>query len=293
MEIDSNVVGAKLRGLEREINWRQTTNYAAAIGDMNPVYMDDRRSGGIFAPPMFAVAVTWPMVADLSGQLEGRIRPEILNTMVHAGEHIIFHRLIRPNDRLLLSGEVAAVIPGRSGTLVFVRIVAVDKKGEPVFTEYTGAMLRGVKCLDGGACMENMPTTAEFVPQAELIWESESHISRQAPYVYDACSDIVFPIHTSPAFAAFVGLPGIILQGTATLAMAARDLVDRECGGDPGLLKELACRFTGMVLPDQSLRVQLLQKEEAGRDTNLRFRVLNVKDEEALGSGFMKLGKRN
>lgn len=291
MEIDSSVVGTKLIGLEREISWRQTTNYAAAIGDMNPVYMDDQRPGGIFAPPMFAVAVTWPMVADLSGQLDGRISPEVLNTMVHAGEHIIFHRLIRPSDHLLLSGEVAAVIPGRSGTLVFVRIDAADKKGDPVFTEYTGAMLRGVKCVDGGACMENMPTTAELVPQAELIWESESHISKQSPYVYDACSDIIFPIHTSPAFAAFVGLPGILLQGTATLAMAARDLVDRECGGDPGLMKELACRFTGMVFPGHTIKVQLLQKEKVGKSTNLRFRVLNGKGDEALGSGFMKLGE--
>jgi hypothetical protein len=48
------------------------------------------------------------------------------------------------------------------------------------------------------------------------------------PYVYDGCTNIYFPIHTSVGFARMVGLPDIILQGTATLAYAARELADRE-----------------------------------------------------------------
>ena len=43
-----------------------------------------------------------------------------------------------------------------------------------------------------------------------------------------------------------MGLPGIIHQGTATLAYAVRELVNREARGNPALLKALACRFTGM-----------------------------------------------
>ena len=36
-------------------------NYAAALDDANPRYLDDSLPGGLVAPPMFAVAVTWPI----------------------------------------------------------------------------------------------------------------------------------------------------------------------------------------------------------------------------------------
>jgi len=61
MEISSRFVGAPLKPMETQITWRQTTNYAAALGDTNPRYLDDERPEGIVASPMFCVAVTWPI----------------------------------------------------------------------------------------------------------------------------------------------------------------------------------------------------------------------------------------
>ena len=58
MEISSHFVGTPLKPLETQITWRQTTNYAAALGDANPRYLDDERPEGIVASPMFCVAVT-------------------------------------------------------------------------------------------------------------------------------------------------------------------------------------------------------------------------------------------
>ena len=54
MKLDPKLVGKTLKGLAREVTWRQTTNYAAAVGDANPRYLDDTRHGGIVAPPIFA-----------------------------------------------------------------------------------------------------------------------------------------------------------------------------------------------------------------------------------------------
>ena len=51
MEISSRFVGTPLKPLETQITWRQTTNYAAALGDANPRYLDDERPEGIVAPP--------------------------------------------------------------------------------------------------------------------------------------------------------------------------------------------------------------------------------------------------
>ncbi|MEW6110922.1 MAG: MaoC family dehydratase N-terminal domain-containing protein, partial [Thermodesulfobacteriota bacterium] len=61
MKLDTNFAGISLKTYQTEVTWRRTMNYAAAIDDHNPVYFDDEREGGIIAPPMFAVAVTWPI----------------------------------------------------------------------------------------------------------------------------------------------------------------------------------------------------------------------------------------
>lgn len=78
------------------------------------------------------------------------------------------------------------------------------------------------------------------------------------------------------------------MQGTATLALAAREIVDREAGGDPGRLKALGCRFSGMVLPGSEIRVRLLTKDvkETG---HLFFEVINAEGQRAISQGYADL----
>ena len=40
MKLSSHFVGASLKTYRTKINWRDTMNYAAAIGDDNPAYFD-------------------------------------------------------------------------------------------------------------------------------------------------------------------------------------------------------------------------------------------------------------
>jgi len=53
MKLTSDFVGAALKEYTCIINTRWTMNYAAAIGDNNPVYFNDERPEGIVAPPCF------------------------------------------------------------------------------------------------------------------------------------------------------------------------------------------------------------------------------------------------
>jgi len=286
--LDSSLVGTPVRGLTREVDWRQTTAYAAAVGDANPRYLDDTTEGGLVAPPLFAVAVTWPVISDLAGQLGAALPADVIPTMVHASEHLVLHRPIRPGDRLDLGGEVAAVIPGRAGTRVVLRLDA-SAGGEPVFTEYAGATFRGVSCADDGEGADAVPAPPRLDDTGEPRWSAELLIPRELPYVYDACSDIVFAIHTSVAIARAVGLPDVILQGTATLALAARELLDREAGGDPARLREVGCRFAGMVVPGRPIQVELLHRIEDDDGADLGFRVLADGGVPALLGGYARI----
>ncbi|MEW6423764.1 MAG: MaoC/PaaZ C-terminal domain-containing protein [Bacillota bacterium] len=288
MIVSSGIVGAKLKDFKTMITWRRTTNYAASINDLNPCYLDDTRESGIVAPPMFAVAVTWPVLENINNYLETPWINEVFNSMVHYIEHIEFQRLITPGDRLTVKGEVAAVVPHKSGTLLTIKFEVGDCEGLPVFTEYTGALLRGIKC-DGAAGAGNIPQIPHLEPVPAPVWEVEVPIEKAAPYVYDGCNNIVFAIHTSPKFASTVGLPGIIYQGTATMAQAVRELVNREAGGDPARLRVISGRFAGMVFPGSTIKVQLQNRRETDKGADLFFRVLNEQGQEAVRKGYARL----
>jgi len=289
VKIGSDIVGIRLREYKTRVSWRQTTNYAAATGDMNPCYVDDLREGGIIAPPMFAVAVTWPVVENLLDYADIPCSPEVFSTMVHYTEHIEFLRPIRPGHSLLVRGEVAAVVPHRLGTHLVLKFTVADPEGVPYHVEYMGAVLRGVECADGGRGGENLPAWPKPEPQEPPVWQEAVYISPEAPYVYDGCTGIVFAIHTSPAFARSVGLPGIILQGTATLASSVSRLVNREAGGNPARLRAVTGRFTAMVPPDSHITVRLDGRRVTSESVELFFSVLNDQGQMAVSRGYARL----
>ncbi len=290
MKLDSRLAGTRLNPHNTLISWRDTTNFAAAIADDNPLYFDDRKKKGLLAPPTFPVAVTWPILSDLGRYIESKEFPkEVLFTQVHYTEHLILHRMIRPGDQLCLTGKIAAILPHRAGTHAVIKLTATDKKKEPVFTEYIGAMLRGVEAL-GEKGRKRLPIIPDSDPSA-AHWTCESRIDPWLPYVYDGCTNIEFPIHTSPKFAEEVGLPGIILQGTATLAIAIRELTNREAGGDPCRIEEIACQFTGMVTPGTAIEICCLGSKDHESHKDIFFNVLNSKNKKAIRSGYLKIKK--
>jgi hypothetical protein len=291
MKLESRFAGTPFKEYHTKIPWRATTNYAAAVGDANPLYLDDTPKRPLVAPPTFPVAVTWPILSHLQDFISAKDFPwGVLWTQVHYFEHLILHRLIRPEDELTLKGRVAAILPHRAGTHAVMALSARDRSGQPVFTEYIGAMLRGIEC-DGEKGREDLPPVPESDLPETAAWTSSLFIDPLLPYVYDGCTRIVFPIHTSPKFARGVGLPGIILQGTATLALAVREMVNREASGNPALISEIACKFTGMVKPGTHIQVRCLNSlpREAHRD--LFFEVLNEENQKAIRSGYVKVKK--
>ncbi|MEA3470508.1 MAG: hypothetical protein U9R24_02190, partial [Thermodesulfobacteriota bacterium] len=64
-----------------------------------------------------------------------------------------------------------------------------------------------------------------------------------------------------------------------------------EAGGNPFELKSAYCRFTGMVLPGTTIRVQLIKKDSSGGGADLFFAVLNAEEKRAISGGYVRLEK--
>jgi acyl dehydratase len=290
--LDSQFVGRWTKPHFVEVGWRESMNYAASVGDNNPYYFDDTRDDGIIAPPMLATALTWPIYVGRHEYWGLDAWPEeVYQRQVHFTEAILMHRPLRPGDKLTIHGQIFSVLPQRGGALSIVRFEAKDAAGEAVFTEFGGAFYRGVRCADEGRTDGEVYAPPPTPETENALWEETIHIDPLTAHVYDGCTDLSFPLHTSKKFAQGVGLPGPILQGTATLAIALRDLVNREAAGDPTRLKELSCCFRGMVFPGTDIRLRLLATSDAETGTNLHYEVLNDQGKKAIADGFVLLSK--
>lgn len=290
MKLSSAFVGSPLKEYTCLITARQTMNYAAAIGDANPLYFNDENPEGIIAPPLFPVAITWPIIENITNYLDAPGFPqEVLFTQVHYSEHLSIHRPIMPGIHLKIKGTIAAILPHRAGTYVMIRFDARDDAENHYFTEHLGAMMRGVECEDAGKGGQSVPSVPREPKESAALWESVIPIDPLAPFIYDGCTNIYFPIHTSIQFAHQVGLPGIIHQGTATLALAVHNVLNREAGGDPRRVETIYCRFSGMVLPGSAIRVRLTGKNQISGGTDLFFTVLNAEEKRAISDGYIRL----
>jgi len=290
MNLNSRFAGTPLKEYRIKIPWRATTNYAACVADGNPLYFEDIKGGKPLAPPTFPVAVTWPILRRLQEFILADDFPgKVLLTQVHYTEHLVLHRLVRPGDELVIKGRVAAIIPHRAGTHAIVALFASDRKGCPVFTEYTGAMLRGVGC-DREKGKEELPHVP-LSKSSSTLWSNVIPIDPLLPYLYDGCSNMEFPIHTSQKFAKAVGLPGIILQGTATLALAIRDIVNQEACGNPELISQVSCKFTGMVKPGTHIEIRCLECRDHPGHRDVFFDIVNADNIKVVRSGYVKLNR--
>lgn len=290
MEIDSRYVGIRSQAVVAELSPRQTMNYAAALGDNNPHYFADDAPGGIWAPPMIAVALTWPLSSQFERYWPDSEFPvEVQQRQVHYNESIAWLRPIRPDEHLTLQGEIVAMVPHPSGTLITICYEATGRDGSGVFTEHISGLFRGVTLTDDGA--GHAPGPAEG-PDVDHPWSVKLYIDPLAAHVYDGCSDIVFPIHTSVAFARQVGLPRPIYHGTAMLGLVVREILNRERDGDPAMLSALHCGFRGMVFPGEEVELRVHGRFDAGGEDVVYFDVADARGKLVLRGGRVHLRKK-
>lgn len=282
MAIQSSAVGADLETRDRDVDVRKALAYAAGIGDLAPTSFEDDRVDGIVAPPSYCVSLEWQVV--ISGRSRSLLgaAPDEVRLGVHAAQDSTFHRPIRPGDQLRTSGRVVAVEPTAAGALCLTKFETVDRRtAEPVATSWSTSIYRSVQVEGAPERLEEAPPIPRL-SELPAMASVEIPIAREMPHVYSECADIWNPIHTERAVALAAGLPDIILHGTATWALAGREIVRRFCDGDPARLRRLHGRFRAMVIPGTSIRVNL------GRDSSgaVRFSVLNDRGKEAISAGY-------
>lgn len=146
MELDQHLIGLTGPHYVFEVEKRHIRQFAQAIGDPNPLYVDEAFAkstsyGGIIAPPSFPVAIG----AD-SGQ--GINLPLDYSRMLHGEQEFIYQRPIRSGDRLHCQMKVTNVYEkeGKNGTMQFLVMDTEmkDENGELVVISRTNIIYRAL-----------------------------------------------------------------------------------------------------------------------------------------------------
>ena len=294
-------VGLDIGPIATSIDARWLMAYAAAVGEEDARFFDTGAPAGPTAHPLFAVCYEWPALVAIRQKV---VPPALGLRGVHATHRLVVHRPPRAGDTLFTTARITRVEPRATGTLLVVELATVDRAGTPVTTTEHGSVFRGVPTdvpttRAPGRVVTDVPIAREprrvitdmsaAPPRglsgddshgAHAEWVETIPIAAGAAHVYSECARIWNPIHTDIAVARAAGLPGIILHGTATLALAVSRIVARELGGDPGRVREVGVRFTGMVRLESSVTVH------GQRDGNvLRFRAADTAGAAVLSEG--------
>ena len=223
MKISSAIVGCEVGPDRQHIDKRWLMAYNAALGEVS-----DQMH------PLFPVSYEWPATTALR---KATGLQELNAQLVHAQHDLVIHRPVVAGETLAVTARVISATQRRPGTFVMFRLSCEAS------TSHYGMLYRGVT-LEGspqGSVEDPAKHDSPLQPAGKI------EVSATAGHVYTECARIWNPIHTDPDYARQAGLPGIILHGTATLALSVSRLTKTA--------KRVRCRFSGMVLMPSTLTV--------------------------------------
>lgn len=184
-----------------------------------------------------------------------------LTRLVHLAQWAEFHERLPPTARVRGSARVTGLHDrgnGRGAVLEIEREIVDAGDGHIYARLRQTLLLRG----DGGFGGEPPRREERWVPPGEPDFVAHQVTSPRAALIYRLSGDWN-PLHLDPHVAQAAGFPRPILHGLASWGMAAL-AVSRALEKDPADLKLLACRFSGIVLPGDTLELRIWRQEDGG-----------------------------
>ncbi|MGB3442845.1 MAG: MaoC/PaaZ C-terminal domain-containing protein [Actinophytocola sp.] len=252
MALDLDAVGATSPAWTRSWTSADSLLYAVALGaGPESLAFTTENSEGVAqrAFPTYAA-----LIAGGSAAVRDRLGDWDPAAMVHAGQHLAWHRELPPAGTATLRTTVAAITDKGSGALVELVTTAVTDDG-PLFDARSALFVRGA-----GGFGDRTGTRGEPADLGEPDGEVVVHTDGNQALLYRLCGDRN-PLHSDPAFASRAGFADPILHGLCTFGVTARVLLRHLLGDDPARMTSFGGRFRTPVTPGDVLRIRYWHKE--------------------------------
>ncbi|MFN2593380.1 MAG: MaoC/PaaZ C-terminal domain-containing protein, partial [Actinomycetota bacterium] len=248
-----------------------------ATNDENDSYLGGTDT---VAPPVFPVVPAFG--AFMAAGMDPDLRADLLR-LVHGSEEHVLHKPLRPGDKLSIQTVLESVEQKETGETFTVKATETNQVGEVV------AAVRGTMFIRGSGSGSKSAAAPE--EQRKVVYEETTKVDDDQTYRYAEASGDHNPIHLDNDVARSAGLPGIILHGMCTMAIAGKAAVNGLAGGDPARVKKLGVRLSKPVLPGQELTTKLWKETDESVDgvTTYGFETYNPDGAAVIKNGIVEI----
>ncbi|MFN8015763.1 MAG: MaoC/PaaZ C-terminal domain-containing protein [Acidimicrobiia bacterium] len=211
---------------------------------------------GELIPPIYCVVPVWEKVFEVVSNV---VPEEHFFSVVHGEQDMRFYKPLLTSLVLNSSAEGICVSVKDSGTTLVVKTQSHDEEtGDLVVEQYFTMFFRGVNGENSYGTPHDIGIDVEHYNQlingelpGEQVGRIESKMDDDQTFRYAHASGDFMPIHIDDDFAKSVGLPGIIIHGLCTMAVASWGAIKQVADGDPANLKRIAVRFAKPLRPGE------------------------------------------
>ncbi|MPZ01126.1 MAG: dehydratase [Actinophytocola sp.] len=238
--------------VQHEVTREALVDYAKATNDPIAAH----RAGEV-APPVYAIVPVFQSLLEPALEV---VPLSVIGKVLHGEQDFVFHRPIRPDDKLVAKGKMTGWRGGRNGTAACVYLETRDSNGELVNEQRVTFFVRGFDTGDSRGELAPEHRFDESLRQSAPVATVAQHIDDDQPLRYGPAAGDPMPIHLDEDVAKDAGLPGIIAHGLCTMAFTSWALLTELAESDVHRLRRLAVRFAKPVLPGQDITTTVWRK---------------------------------
>ena len=132
--IDPKFIGKKYSPMTYEVGKEKIKEYARAVGDLNPLYVDEEQAkssqyGRIIAPPLFAAIYARELLQNWA------LDPELslnLPMIVHGEQEFEFFKVVKAGDVITTEGRIAEIYEKKGLDFIALETISTNQRGEKV-----------------------------------------------------------------------------------------------------------------------------------------------------------------
>ena len=135
MPVDKKFIGREYRPITYIVGEEKTKEYALAIGDLNPLYID-----GKIAHPMFVVVFAKNAMESLFEDKEINLN---MPRLLHGEQEFNFHKIVKAGDIIKTTGKIKNILEKNNNDFIELETKSYNQNSELVVEGLWTFIIRG------------------------------------------------------------------------------------------------------------------------------------------------------
>lgn len=174
-----------------------------------------------------------------------------LAQVVHGSQSITVNGPLPTSGEATIRVRISDIWDKGKAAVIWQEGVASAPSGEELWTVRSSIFVKG----EGGWGGDRGTSEKVELPDRPADTDTTYDVTPQQALLYRLCGDRN-PLHADPGFAKAAGFPAPILHGLCSYGIVLRELTDGLLGGDATAVSGFGGRFSGVVFPGETIRVQ-------------------------------------